>query len=195
MVIEIKLLFPVDSSIFRQRCLRLTSKDAPCMVPKWVLCPRKDRDVNHHDYQGPIRNRRTEDLHVGATVSRSRKAMTILALSISLGVSGLGFTGDSLNFFCGGTLVASLVVSPLLLTTLLFDSQLTQKMLFEIKVNFTLASLMVVLGGLIIHNYSVQPGRSSPAADAGKAVGSMCLINSLFYGLDTFFAYQNYRCV
>ncbi|XP_042875416.1 uncharacterized protein LOC122255443 isoform X2 [Penaeus japonicus] len=122
-------------------------------------------------------------------------AMTILALSISLGVSGLGFTGDSLNFFCGGTLVASLVVSPLLLTTLLFDSQLTQKMLFEIKVNFTLASLMVVLGGLIIHNYSVQPGRSSPAADAGKAVGSMCLINSLFYGLDTFFAYQNYRCV
>ncbi|XP_063613874.1 uncharacterized protein LOC134787102 isoform X2 [Penaeus indicus] len=120
--------------------------------------------------------------------------MTILALSISQGIPGLGFGSESLDFFGGGTLVLSLVVSSLLLATLLLGGQQIQKVLFETKVNFILAALMVVLGGLTIHTYSVQPGRSSPVADSGKAVGSMCLINSLFYGLDTFFAYQNYKC-
>ncbi|XP_037793518.1 uncharacterized protein LOC119588987 [Penaeus monodon] len=121
-------------------------------------------------------------------------AMTILALSISQGIPGLGFGSESLDFFGGGTLIASLVVSLLLLATLLLGGQQMQKVLFETKVNFTLAALMVVLGGITIHTYSVQPGRSSPVADSGKAVGSMCLINSVFYGLDTFFAYQNYKC-
>ncbi|XP_047485612.1 uncharacterized protein LOC125036802 [Penaeus chinensis] len=120
--------------------------------------------------------------------------MTTLALSISQGIPGLGFGSESLDFFGGGTLVLSLVVSPLLLMTLLLGGQQMQKVLFETKVNFILATLMVVLGGLTIHTYSVQPGRSSPVADSGKAVGSMCLINSLFYSLDTFFAYQNYKC-
>ncbi|XP_069998244.1 protein snakeskin [Penaeus vannamei] len=121
-------------------------------------------------------------------------AMTILALSISQGIPGLGFGSESLDFFGGGTLVLSLVVSPLLLLTLLLGGQQIQKALFEMEVNFILAILMVVLGGLTIHTFSVQPGRSSPVADSGKAVGSMCLVNSVFYGLDTFFAYQNYRC-
>lgn len=121
-------------------------------------------------------------------------AMTILALSISQGIPGLGFGSESLDFFGGGTLVLSLVVSPLLLLTLLLGGQQIQKALFETEVNFILAILMVVLGGLTIHTFSVQPGRSSPVADSGKAVGSMCLVNSVFYGLDTFFAYQNYRC-
>lgn len=121
-------------------------------------------------------------------------AMTILALSISQGIPGLGFGSESLDFFGGGTLVLSLVVSPLLLLTLLSGGQQIQKALFEMEVNFILAILMVVLGGLTIHTFSVQPGRSSPVADSGKAVGSMCLVNSVFYGLDTFFAYQNYRC-
>nr|XP_027222188.1 uncharacterized protein LOC113814332 [Penaeus vannamei] len=123
-------------------------------------------------------------------------AMTILALSISQGIPGLGFGSESLDFFGGGTLVLSLVVSPLLLLTLSLGAQHYRRRSLghETEVNFILAILMVVLGGLTIHTFSVQPGRSSPVADSGKAVGSMCLVNSVFYGLDTFFAYQNYRC-
>lgn len=52
------------------------------------------------------------------------------------------------------------------------------------------ACFMVCAGGILLHTFCTKPGTDVPFSDTGKTVGSFCLINSIFYGVDLFFAFN-----
>ncbi|KAG0719293.1 hypothetical protein GWK47_007315 [Chionoecetes opilio] len=119
--------------------------------------------------------------------------LTIIIISVSQGVELFIFGKDfpSTTFFCGGVLVTGAVVSCLLLATYLTGSaREIQKTPFEVMVNAVLAVLMVSAGTVTIYN-AFKYALSSEAADAAKTAGTFAIINSVFYGLDTYFASQN----
>ncbi|XP_071513445.1 uncharacterized protein [Panulirus ornatus] len=118
--------------------------------------------------------------------------LTIVALSICQGIKNFSFGNESRNFFCGGVLMLSIVVTPLIFYVYMVGgAKDIQKTQFEMLLNFILAVLMIAAGSVIINTYSTNPLNSTSFADAGKTAGSFCIINGVFYGIDVYFAYQN----
>ncbi|KAG7170019.1 uncharacterized protein LOC121864946 [Homarus americanus] len=121
-------------------------------------------------------------------------ALTIIALSVSQGTENFSFGDESRTFFCGGVLLLSIVVTPLLFYTYIRGSAKDiQKTPFELQVNLTQAILMIAAGSVVINTYCTSPGQNLTFADSGKTAGSLCIINGVIYGADTFFAYQNIK--
>ncbi|XP_045603556.1 uncharacterized protein [Procambarus clarkii] len=119
-------------------------------------------------------------------------ALTIVAISVSEGTSDFSFGNDDRTFFCGGVLVLSVVVTPLLfLTYLKGAAKEIQRTPFEVLVNLVQGAFMLSAGSVIINTSCTHLKDVPWAADAGKTAGSFCIINSLLYFLDTFFAFQN----
>ncbi|KAG0719292.1 hypothetical protein GWK47_007312 [Chionoecetes opilio] len=120
--------------------------------------------------------------------------LTIIIISVSQGVNFFSFGSGPRTFFCGGVLVLALVVSCLLLATYLMGSAKDlQKTPFELMMNAVLAVLMMSAGAVTINTgieFQHAPFKNNPA-DAINAAGSLAIINSVFYGIDTYFAKLN----
>nr|XP_053627945.1 protein snakeskin-like [Cherax quadricarinatus] len=121
------------------------------------------------------------------------QALTIVALSICEGTSNFSYGNKRRTVFCGGVLILSMVVTPLLLLTYIKGTaKEIQKTPFEILVNFIQGVFMVAAGSIIINTYCTYPNQYSSFADSGKTAGSFCIINAALYLADTFFAYKNF---
>lgn len=118
-------------------------------------------------------------------------ALNIIIISVTMGVDGFLFGNEGRIFFCGGAYISALVVSALLLGTYLRgDARDLHKTRFELRANLVLACLMMSAAGITIHA-GIKLNSLKKCADAGKAAGSLAVVNSLFYFADTYFARQN----
>lgn len=118
--------------------------------------------------------------------------LTILILSIGQGAVG-NYGSQGRNFFIGGVVVLSIVATPLILLTYLMGNNQIQKTAFEFLLNTIVAIMMLTAGSLIINTYTAWDFfKFLGARDAALTAGSFGIINSVIYGLDAFFAYQNY---
>ncbi|XP_064095048.1 uncharacterized protein LOC135207303 [Macrobrachium nipponense] len=118
--------------------------------------------------------------------------ITIIILSVGQGVVKSIYGSAERIFVVGGACVLSIVTSTLLLISYIIGDTQIQKTRFEFLVNVCLALLMITAGSLIINSYTVYDVYISDVTDAALAVGSFGIINSIFYALDAYFAYQNF---
>ncbi|XP_066980503.1 uncharacterized protein [Macrobrachium rosenbergii] len=119
--------------------------------------------------------------------------ITVIILSVGQGVVGSQYGTAERIFVVGGACVLSIVTSPLLLISYIIGDTQIQKTRFEFMVNIVLALLMITAGSLIINtNTAYDLYKLLNVTDAALAAGSFGIINSIFYALDAYFAYQNY---
>ncbi|KAK3888873.1 hypothetical protein Pcinc_007087 [Petrolisthes cinctipes] len=119
-------------------------------------------------------------------------ALTIITLCVGEGTKDFlyGFSHHR-SFFCAGVLMISMVITPLFFVTYFLGySRHVQQTPLEVMYNGVVSCFMVSAGGILLHTFCTHPGMDLPFTDAGKTVASFCLINSIFYGVDLFFAYQ-----
>ncbi|XP_068219700.1 uncharacterized protein [Palaemon carinicauda] len=120
-------------------------------------------------------------------------AITIIILSVGQGVVGGLYGSPERIFFIGGACVLSIVTSTLFLISYIIGDIQIQKTRFETMMNVCLAVMMITAGSLVINTYTADDFyKILTIRDAALSAGSFGIINSIFYAVDAYFAYQNY---
>eukprot|EP00096_Caligus_rogercresseyi_P010529 TRINITY_DN3882_c0_g1_i1.p1 TRINITY_DN3882_c0_g1~~TRINITY_DN3882_c0_g1_i1.p1 ORF type:complete len:149 (+),score=27.96 TRINITY_DN3882_c0_g1_i1:148-594(+) len=98
------------------------------------------------------------------------------------------FGNTDMKFIGIGTIVGYAIILPCVLLTYMLGSNMS---VLELFINLIGAILFIVIGALVIQNYSGC--RRQSQCNEGIALGSLCIVAGVFFLIDFLFAMRNTR--